>query len=107
MITLHTMRSTSRRLSRRSFLKVSGVAALAGGWRQIMSAAVAKSVETGVLNVGYQESGNFLGFLIMLLHGFPDDIYAWDDVTLPLVKAGYRVFVPYLRGFGFMRFRDS
>jgi len=101
------MRSTSQRLSRRSFLKVSGVAALAGGWRQITPAAAAKSVETGVLNVGYQESGNPLGFPIMLLHGFPDDIHAWDDVTPPLVKAGYRVLVPYLRGFGPTRFRDS
>jgi pimeloyl-ACP methyl ester carboxylesterase len=107
MITLHTMRSISRRLSRRSFLKVSGVAALAGGWRQITPAAAAKSVETAVLNVGYQESGNPLGFPIMLLHGFPDDIHAWDDVTPPLVKAGYRVLVPYLRGFGPTRFRNS
>src|SRR5215475_4125302 len=106
MITLHTMRSTSRRLSRRSFLKVSGVAALAGGWRQITPAAAAMSVETAVLSVGYEESGDPLGFPIILLHGFPDDIHAWDDVTPPLVKAGYRVLVPYLRGFGATRFRD-
>jgi len=107
MITLHRMRSTSRRLNRRSFLKVSGVSALAGAWRQITPAAAAKSVETAVLNVGYQESGNPLGFPIILLHGFPDDIHAWDDVTPALVKAGHRVLVPYLRGFGPTRFRDS
>ena len=95
------------RLSRRSFLTSSGVAALAGAWRQIRAAAAAKSVETAILSVGYEESGDPLGFPIILLHGFPDDVHAWDDVTLPLVKAGYRVLVPYLRGFGPTRFRDS
>ena len=96
-----------QRLSRRSFLKTSGGAALAGAWRQIRPAAAAKSVETAVLSVGYEESGDPLGFPIILLHGFPDDVHAWDDVTPPLVKAGYRVLVPYLRGFGPTRFRDS
>ena len=47
------------------------------------------------------------GFPIILLHGFPDDVRAWDEVTPPLVKAGFRVLVPYLRGYGPTRFRDA
>src|SRR5439155_743042 len=43
---------------------------------------------------------------IILLHGFPDDVHAWDAVAPPLAKAGYRVLVPYLRGYGATRFRD-
>jgi pimeloyl-ACP methyl ester carboxylesterase len=50
------------------------------------------------------ESGNAAGFPVILLHGFPDDVHAWDDVTLALVKAGHRVLTPYLRGFGPTRF---
>jgi pimeloyl-ACP methyl ester carboxylesterase len=42
-----------------------------------------------------------------MLHGFPDDIHAWDDVAPPLAKAGYRVLVPYLRGYGPTRFRSA
>jgi pimeloyl-ACP methyl ester carboxylesterase len=44
---------------------------------------------------------------IVLLHGFPDDVRAWDAVTPPLVRAGYRILVPYLRGYGRTRFRDA
>src|SRR4029079_5949551 len=61
-------------------------------------------VQTTVLNIGYEESGQ--GFPVILLHGFPDDAHAWADVAPPLVKAGYRVLVPYLRGYGPTRFRD-
>ena len=64
-----------------------------------------KSVQTPVLDIGYVESGQ--GFPVILLHGFPDDVHAWDDVAPPLVKAGYRVLVPYLRGYGATRFRDA
>src|SRR6202044_2720563 len=65
-----------------------------------------RSIETSVLSIAYEESGNPQGFPIVLLHGFPDDVRAWDDVTPPLAKAGYRVLVPYLRGYGPTRFRD-
>lgn len=61
-------------------------------------------VETPVLEIGYEESGR--GFPVILLHGFPDDVRAFDEVAPPLVKAGYRVLVPYLRGYGPTRFRD-
>jgi pimeloyl-ACP methyl ester carboxylesterase len=64
-------------------------------------------VETSVLTIGYEDTGNRQGFPIILLHGFPDDVRAWDDVAPPLVKAGYRVLVPYLRGYGPTRFREA
>ena len=65
------------------------------------------SVETPTLTVAYEESGDRAGLPVVLLHGFPDDVRAWDDVTPPLTKARYRVLVPYLRGYGGTRFRDS
>jgi pimeloyl-ACP methyl ester carboxylesterase len=64
----------------------------------------AKQIQTPVVNVGYEEIGQ--GFPIIVLHGFPDDAHAWDGVGPPLVKAGYRVLAPYLRGFGPTSFRD-
>src|SRR5207237_6399513 len=63
-------------------------------------------VEAPVLTIGYEDSGPPQGFPIVLLHGFPDDVRAFDGVLPPLVKAGYRVLVPYLRGYGPTRFRD-
>lgn len=66
-----------------------------------------RSVQTPVLDIAYEESGNPQGFPIVLLHGFPDDAHAFDNVAPPLAKAGYRVLVPYLRGYGPTRFRDA
>jgi pimeloyl-ACP methyl ester carboxylesterase len=80
---------------------------LAGVARAQVSTASALFVETPVLNIAYEDSGDKRAFPIVLLHGFPDDVHAWDDVTPPLVKAGYRVLVPYLRGYGPTRFRDQ
>ena len=65
-----------------------------------------QTVQTPVLNIAYEDSGEKQGFPVILLHGFPDDVRAWDEVAPPLVKAGYRVLVPYLRGYGPTRFRD-
>ncbi len=65
-----------------------------------------RSVQTSVLDIAYEETGNPQGFPIVLLHGFPDDVRAFDGVAPPLAKAGYRVLVPYLRGYGPTRFRD-
>jgi len=101
--------------TRRGFLQTSGsvAAALVGGYVRIGTAQAqnaqatpAKSLQTPVLTIGYEESGDNQGFPIILLHGFPDDVRAWDAVTPPLVKGGFRVLVPYLRGFGATRFRD-
>jgi pimeloyl-ACP methyl ester carboxylesterase len=65
-----------------------------------------RTVDTPILTIGFEESGNPQGFPIVLLHGFPDDVRAWDGVAPPLAKDGYRVLVPYLRGYGSTRFRD-
>ena len=102
--------------SRREFLKSAGVAgavAAAGGsvrpvgaGAQAPAGAVLRSVETAVLEIGYEESGDPAGFPIVLLHGFPYDIRSWDGVVPPLAGAGYRVLVPYLRGYGATRFLD-
>jgi len=67
----------------------------------------AKSVQTPVLDIAYQESGPSQGFPVILLHGFPDDAHAYDDVAPPLARAGHRVLVPYLRGYGPTKFRDA
>jgi pimeloyl-ACP methyl ester carboxylesterase len=65
-----------------------------------------RTASTPVLNIGYEETGDPRGFPIVLLHGFPDDANAYDDVAPALAKAGHRVLVPYLRGYGPTRFRD-
>ena len=75
--------------------------------RKAEAQSVTKSVDTPVLNIGYEESGDPQGFPIILLHGFPDDAHAYDDVAPPLAKAGHRVLAPYLRGYGPTRFRDA
>ena len=63
-------------------------------------------VQTPILNIGYEEHGDTSGFPIMLLHGFPYDIRSFDGVIAPLVEAGHRVIVPYLRGYGPTSFLD-
>ncbi|MBV9496506.1 MAG: alpha/beta hydrolase [Acidobacteria bacterium] len=65
-----------------------------------------RTVQTPTLDIGYVESGPSTGFPIILLHGFPDDVHAYDGVAPPLARAGHRVLVPYLRGCGRTRFRD-
>ncbi|MFK3668171.1 alpha/beta fold hydrolase [Ochrobactrum teleogrylli] len=63
-----------------------------------------KQVEAGVLNVGYAEAGPSDGPVVMLLHGWPYDIYSYVDVAPILADAGYRVLIPYFRGYGTTRF---
>ena len=63
-----------------------------------------KGIDAGVLNVSYAEAGPANGPPVILLHGWPYDIYSFVDVTPVLASAGYRVFVPYLRGYGSTRF---
>jgi len=64
------------------------------------------TVRTPTLEIGYEAHGEREGFPVILLHGFPDDARAWDAVAPPLVATGYRVVVPYLRGYGPTRFLD-
>ncbi len=68
------------------------------------SFATLKQIEAGVLNIGYAEAGPVTGRAVILLHGWPYDIHAFVDVAPLLAAAGYRVIVPYLRGYGPTRF---
>jgi pimeloyl-ACP methyl ester carboxylesterase len=88
-------------VDRRSFLQAFGIATMA------QAQSTTRSIQTPVLNIAYEETGNPQGFPIVLLHGFPDDIHAFDQVGPPLAKAGYRVLAPYLRGYGPTRFRNA
>jgi pimeloyl-ACP methyl ester carboxylesterase len=63
-----------------------------------------RQIYAGVLNVGYIEDGPTNGPAVMLLHGWPYDIYSYVEVAPLLAQAGYRVIVPYLRGYGSTRF---
>ncbi len=66
-----------------------------------------KRADAGVLNVAYVESGPSDGTAVLLLHGFPYDVHAYDEVTPLLVSGGCRVITPYLRGYGPTRFLSS
>lgn len=66
-----------------------------------------KQTDAGVLNVGYVEAGPSNGPVAILLHGWPYDIHAFVDVAPILAKAGYRVIIPYLRGYGTTHFLSS
>jgi pimeloyl-ACP methyl ester carboxylesterase len=66
-----------------------------------------KQINAGVLNVGYAEAGPTGGPAVILLHGWPYDIHTYVDVAPLLASKGYRVIVPYLRGYGTTRFLSS
>jgi pimeloyl-ACP methyl ester carboxylesterase len=63
-----------------------------------------KQIEAGVLDVGYIDAGPRDGPAVVLLHGWPYDIHSYAEVTPQLATAGFRVIVPYLRGYGTTRF---
>jgi len=65
-------------------------------------------VDTSLLRVAYEVSGPADGFPLILLHGWPDDVRTWDPALPALHRAGYRTYVPWLRGYGPTRFlRDD
>jgi pimeloyl-ACP methyl ester carboxylesterase len=66
-----------------------------------------KQIDAGVLSVGYAEDGPPDGPAVILLHGWPYDIHSFVDVAPALASAGYRVIVPYLRGYGTTRFLSA
>ncbi len=66
-----------------------------------------RQINAGLLNVGYAQSGPANGQAVILLHGWPYDIHSYVDVAPILASAGYRVIVPYLRGYGSTRFLSS
>jgi pimeloyl-ACP methyl ester carboxylesterase len=94
-------------IDRREFTRLIAGAALAPATRAFGQTATQRPIRrirTGVLEIAYEESGPPAGFPVLLLHGFPYDPRAYDEVTPPLAAAGYRVIVPYLRGYGETRF---
>jgi pimeloyl-ACP methyl ester carboxylesterase len=66
-----------------------------------------KQIEAGVLNVGYADAGPADGPAVILLHGWPYDVYSFVDVAPLLAAKGYRVIVPFLRGYGTTRFLSA
>jgi len=66
-----------------------------------------KQIDAGLLSVGYAEAGPANGPVVILLHGWPYDIYSFVDVAPLLASAGYRVIVPFVRGYGTTRFLSS
>jgi pimeloyl-ACP methyl ester carboxylesterase len=72
-----------------------------------MNMAEQKTVRTSVLEIAYLEFGPADGPVVILLHGWPSDVHDWDGVAPPLAQAGFRVLVPWLRGFGPTRFLDD
>jgi pimeloyl-ACP methyl ester carboxylesterase len=81
--------------------------ATAGYTAKHTSFASLKQIAAGLLNVGYAEAGPPDGPVVILLHGWPYDIYSFVDVAPPLASHGYRVIVPYLRGYGTTTFLFS
>jgi pimeloyl-ACP methyl ester carboxylesterase len=71
------------------------------------SFAAPKQIDAGVLNVGYAEAGPSDGPAAILLHGWPYDIHSYVDVAPLLAARGYRVIVPYVRGFGTTHFLSN
>jgi len=66
-----------------------------------------EQIDAGLLNIGYVDTGPKDGQPVILLHGWPYDIYAFVDVAPILAAQGYRVIVPYLRGYGSTRFLSN
>jgi pimeloyl-ACP methyl ester carboxylesterase len=92
--------------NRRRFLRdttmslVAAELATAGSNANAQSFGALKQIDAGLLNIAYAEAGPASGPAVVLLHGWPYDIYSFVDVAPLLASAGYRVIVPYLRGFG-------
>jgi len=86
---------------------MSAAAAAPAAFAQRAGGPVLKRVRTSVLEIAYEESGPETGFPVLLMHGFPYDPRTFDEVVPPLVAAGNRVIVPYLRGYGQTRFLES
>src|SRR5437899_11626710 len=71
------------------------------------SFAALKQIEAGVLTIGYAEAGPADGPVVILLHGWPYDIYAFVDIVPVLASGGFRVIAPWLRGYGTTRFLSA
>ena len=95
-------------LDRRLLLGLMSAAALApAALAQETGRPLPKHARTSTLDIAYEESGPATGVPVLLMHGFPYDPRCYDDVVPPLVAAGCRAIVPYLRGYGATRFLSS
>jgi pimeloyl-ACP methyl ester carboxylesterase len=99
-------------ISRRALLATGGIFAGATllAERPVLGASLfasLKQIDAGLLNVGYAEAGPSNGPAVILLHGWPYDIHSYVDVAPLLASAGYKVIVPYLRGYGTTRFLSN
>ena len=98
---------------RRQFLGAAAIGLAAASQIRTAPSATAnsfgplKQIDAGLLNVGYAEQGPAKGPPVVLLHGWPYDIHTYVDVAPLLAAAGYRVIVPYLRGYGTTRFLSN
>lgn len=77
------------------------------GQIELLTQVHERRIDAGALSVAYEESGDPDGEPVILMHGFPYDPRAFDEVARTLAIAGRRVLVPYLRGYGGTRFRDA
>ncbi|WP_434629123.1 alpha/beta fold hydrolase [Chromobacterium sp. CV08] len=118
-----TIDSKRRKLLAAIALSLAGAFALAGNAQALTAGAAPdatataaqtlpsfktiKQIDAGVLNIGYVDEGPADGPAVILLHGWPYDIHSFIDVVPILTRSGYRVIVPYLRGYGSTRFRDA
>ena len=101
--------------TRREFIKKAGITGILTtaikknrpGYVFAQTPNEVKQIEAGVLSVAYEEYGATDGFPIILVHGFPYDVRSFDGVSEILVNAGYRVLLPYLRGYGQTWFLDD
>lgn len=93
--------------TRREFIKTAGIAVVAAKSlksRSVQAQTPVKTVQTEVLEIAYEEHGPAEGFPVILMHGFPYDVRSFDGVLGPLVDRGFRVLLPYIRGYGQTRF---
>jgi pimeloyl-ACP methyl ester carboxylesterase len=102
-----TIVSTNLGLSSSANAQSSRITAVAAHTASHTSFAALKQINAGLLNVGYAEAGPADGPAVILLHGWPYDIYSFVDVAPLLALRGYRVLVPYLRGYGTTTFLSS
>jgi len=111
----HFVRAAALTIAAAPFGMIDSAAAQSGQARQLppikagtnTSFAPLKQIDAGVLNIGYAEAGPANGPVAILLHGWPYDIYSFVDVTPALASVGYRVIVPFLRGYGSTRFLSN
>lgn len=89
---------------RRKFLQATAMTLAVSQVHALPSQSHVKRVKAGDLDVAYVEAGPAAGNPILLLHGWPYDVHAFDEVAPLLAARGHRVIVPYLRGYGPTRF---